>query len=541
MGKIETSPLFRSSLLALASAVLLILSFPNFNQWWCAWFALVPWLVLVRACAPRAAFWWSFLIGMAFFLASLWWLTYVTVIGWMVLCAVLAVFFGIFGWLTALLGLALTDASGDSGLATSEYSLILIPAIWVSMEFLRSYSFSGFGWNALAYSQTPWRVPIQVADVTGVWGVSFLIVVVNSAFASLFHAQTPKPMAVRNLVVAGSLMAVAIAYGAWRIPQMTGGSTVRIAVVQGSIPQDQKWDAAFQATIRERYTALTHTAAATHPDLIVWPETSVPGYFGVDEDVTQWVLQLAKDVQRPLLVGTPVPRIEDVVVALKNEAALVDAQGNILDRYDKLHLVPFGEYVPFDNVIPFLRAVTPSTIGTFTPGHEYTVFHLNAEGRGKSADPLSSVSPARPLPPFSVLICFEDLFPALARRFVQRGARMLFVITNDAWFGPTAAAYQHAQASSFRAIELRVPIARAGNTGWSGCIDATGRWLATVHDASGRELFIPGTQTCDMAPSDAPGSLYLRWGDWFAGACLLITLSWLGLHLLLGRRELKSV
>ncbi len=553
------SATLRALCLAAASAVLLILSFPNFNQWWCAWIALVPWLVLLRARTPRAAFWWSFHIGIVFFLASLWWLTYVTIIGWMVLCAILAVFFGIFGWLVALLGSARSDASGGSSLVTSGFSLVLVPALWVSTEFLRSYIFSGFGWNALSYSQTPWPAVIQCADATGAWGVSFLIVLVNGALAGLFHPASSKSPALRRLLVAGALVAAAVAYGAWRIPRVAGRSTVRVAVVQGSIPQDQKWDAAYQARIFERYTALTKAAAATGPDLIVWPETSVPGYFGVDEDVTQWVLGLAREVHRPLLVGAPIPTIQDVRVALTNAAALVDADGDIKARYAKTHLVPFGEYVPLDQALPWLRAILPA-IGTFTPGNEFTVFHLGsglrAEGSGQAhspqpppqnvggpaADPPGSVTGTAHSPElnFSVLICFEDLFPSLARRFVQRGARMLFVITNDAWFGPTAAAYQHAQASSFRAIELRVPIARAGNTGWSGCIDATGRWLNTVHDASGRELFIPGTQTCDVTLSDAPRSLYLRWGDWFPGLCLLLTLGWLGLHLLLGRRELKS-
>jgi apolipoprotein N-acyltransferase len=124
---------------------------------------------------------------------------------------------------------------------------------------------------------------------------------------------------------------------------------------------------------------------------------------------------------------------------------------------------------------------------------------------------------------FSVLICFEDIFPDLARRFVRAGARWLFVITNDGWFGPTAAAYQHAQASTFRAVELRVPIARAANTGWSGCIDAAGRWIGSVQDAAGRELFVAGTHTCEL-PLSSADSGYRRWGDWFAWLCCIATL-----------------
>jgi len=126
---------------------------------------------------------------------------------------------------------------------------------------------------------------------------------------------------------------------------------------------------------------------------------------------------------------------------------------------------------------------------------------------------------------FSTLICFEDLFPELARRFVQRGAQLLLVITNDAWFGPTAAAYQHAQASTFRAVELRVPVARAANTGWSGCIDSSGHWIGSVRGAQGTELFIEGTHTCDL-PLGPGESVYRRWGDWFAGLCLVVTVLW---------------
>jgi apolipoprotein N-acyltransferase len=245
-------------------------------------------------------------------------------------------------------------------------------------------------------------------------------------------------------------------------------------------------------------------AAATRPDLIVWPETSVPGYLGVEEELTQRLIGLAQDAQRPLLVGSPIPVISPEVLSLQNSAILMDDAGNLVGRYDKLHLVPFGEFIPFERAFPWLRTVLPP-IGDFVPGKEYTVFR------------------APPVPPFSVLICFEDIFPELARRFVQEGAQWLLVITNDAWFGPTAAAYQHAQASTFRAIELRVPIARAANTGWSGCIDPAGRWLGRVRDQDGRELFVAGTHTCEVPLSPAI-SVYRRWGDWFAWLCLAIAL-----------------
>jgi apolipoprotein N-acyltransferase len=186
---------------------------------------------------------------------------------------------------------------------------------------------------------------------------------------------------------------------------------------------------------------------------------------------------------------------------------LLDADGTIVGRYDKLRLVPFGEFIPFEGIAPWLRDILPP-IGDFVPGREATVFHLS---------PFTS----HPSPSFSVLICFEDTFPELAREFVQRGARLLMTITNDAWFGPTAAAYQHAQASTFRAVELGVPMIRAANTGWSGCMDGRGRWMQSVRDAGGQELFVEGVAVCDVAPGSSP-TLYARWGDWFAWGCVLL-------------------
>jgi apolipoprotein N-acyltransferase len=205
---------------------------------------------------------------------------------------------------------------------------------------------------------------------------------------------------------------------------------------------------------------------------------------------------------------------------LTNSAALLGQDGSVTARYDKLHLVPFGEFVPGESVMPWLRNLLPP-IGDFVPGHHYTVFSMpmrNAEfgmrnGYSALRTPHSALQ-------FSVLVCFEDVFPELARRFVQRGAQWLVTITNDAWFGNTAAPYQHAQASTFRAVELRVPMVRAANTGWSGCIDSRGRWVASVRDPRGEELFVEGVAVCEVTVGDT-STVYHRWGDWFAWLCLL--------------------
>ena len=422
-----------------------------------------------------------------------------------------------------------------------------VPAAWVALEFLRSHLLSGFGWNLLGYSQTPWPALIQIADVTGVWGVSWLIVLVNVAIAGVLRAGKPSSRMAPLLIAAGCLIAAGL-YGVVKLaqplygmpppaPWNEGRAGVRVAVVQGNIPQEQKWDEAYRDAILERYDQLTHQAAAQQPDLIVWPEASVPGLLVDDEALTARIRRLTHDAGSPVLLGAPLSRLHQGVSRYTNSAVILGPDGSISARYDKLHLVPFGEFVPFESLAPWLREVLPP-IGDFVPGHEYTVFetrdpsqtsdirHQTSDQRPETRDQRKRVTSSLQSPvsslasPFSVLICFEDIFPELARRFVQRGAQWLVTITNDAWFGNTAAPYQHAQASTFRAVELRVPMVRAANTGWSGCIDSRGRWVTSVRDPRGEELFVEGVAVCEVTVGDTP-TMYRRWGDWFAWLCIL--------------------
>ncbi|MBI3087868.1 MAG: apolipoprotein N-acyltransferase [Candidatus Omnitrophica bacterium] len=497
--------------MALSSAALLVVSFPNVNQPYCAWVALVPWLVLLQKVPSLAAFGWSWLTGFLFFLGSLWWLVHLTafggpaaILGWLALCAYLALYFGVFGWVVQRFTLHVSRFA----------QLLLVPSAWVALEYLRSHLLSGFGWNLLGYSQTPALSAIQMADLTGVWGVSFVLVLMNAGIAQYLTEQDRRRRVIGVLIGIGAVAAM-WQYGTWRLGQTFQGPPARIAVVQGNIPQQEKWDEAFEAAILERYARLTRQAAQQGPQLVVWPETSVPGYLGLDEALTDQVSFLARSVKIPLLVGAPMGVFRGERWALTNSAALLEADG-----------------APLESAAPWLRAILPP-IGEFVPGHEFTVFRLGRSrfkvlGSRPDLEPSTSNLELA----FSVLVCFEDVFPELARRFVRRGARLLMTITNDAWFGKTAAAYQHAQASTFRAVELRVPMVRAANTGWSGCIDAHGRWVASVKDAAGQELFTEGVALCEVAAGDADpafgeaGTPYRRWGDWFAWLCVLGCLGW---------------
>lgn len=475
----------------LGSALLQVAAFPNFNQPWAAYIALVPWLLLLPKLTAKEAFWCSHLVGFVFFLGSVWWLVHVTVAGWLILCFYLALFFGLFG----LLARRFQQAKPI-------FILIGVPAVWVALEHARTHLLSGFGWNLLAYSQAPWPAAIQLAQATGSWGVSFFIVLFNVGAARAFQEKKKRMIVLPALIVAAVFI-----FGSNRLRTPQAPGVFKIAVVQGNIPQEKKWDEAYEEEILSRYEKLTRQAASDWPRLIIWPETAAPGYVGVDEELTQRLFTLSSELQVPLLIGSPVPKLNDGSFDFFNRAALISG-GEIIQTYDKLHLVPYGEFIPGERQLPWLRKVLPP-IGDFMPGQEHTIFNID--------DPLTD----RRLR-LAALICFEDVFPELARDFVRRGAEALVVITNDAWFGPTAAAYQHAQASAFRAVELGVPVIRAANTGWSGLIDPWGRWQHSVKADSGRELFVEGFSVFGIAPG-ARQTLYTQWGDWFARGCLLIT------------------
>ena len=494
---------------AFLSAALLTLAFPIAGLAGLAWVALVPWLALIPSLSRRQAFFVSWAIGAVFFLFSMEWLAWLARIvgpaaflGWFALSAYLGLYFGAFGFFARLV---LKDPNRGAGKDVA-LSAILAGA-WVLLEAGRSVLFSGMGWNMLAYSQTPWPAVLQVAELTGAWGVSFLIVWVNALlYFGWRRLKDRKPHGLAPAGLALLLVGGAATWGYQRMRALPAATdSIRVVVVQGNIPQEKKWDESYQGFITARYAEVTRAAASAKPELIIWPETSVPGYLGMNEDLTQWAFGMSKESGAPMLVGTPMIALPSM--GLVNRAALVFPSNELGETYDKMHLVPFGEFIPFERTMPWLRQVLPPT-GTFEPGNRTTVFRLPDQ------------------PPFSVLICFEDLFPGIARAFAKAGARWLIVITNDAWFGPSAA-YQHAQASTLRAVEFRMPVARAANTGWSGCIDAAGRWKEFVHDASGKALFVPGFAACAIEPTGLT-TFYARHGEWFIGLCALLAAAGVG-------------
>ncbi|NQT75512.1 MAG: apolipoprotein N-acyltransferase [Candidatus Omnitrophica bacterium] len=470
-------------LLLITSAILLILAFPNFNLSYLAFIGFVPLFFALQNKTPLKAFLISYICGFLFYLGTLYWLYHVSVIGLIVLCLYLALYFGIFGYLFSRFTIH-----------DSRFTIFVAPLLWALLEYAQSNLFTGFGWTSLGYSQYENLPIIQIADFSSVYGVSFVIMLVNVTVWKLIslvaevRGQKSEVRSQRSEVrgqkklssVLCPLSSVALilffvyGYGFFRLQEERQAvDSIKVSVIQGNIPQEKKWDSGETEYILERYTRLTKMAALDEPDLIVWPETSFPGFLISDRGMTARILALAKETRTPLLLGANTEK------GLKsfNSAVLISGQGEILDKYDKIHLVPFGEYVPFSDRFPFLRTMVFGELGEFTAGKDFKVFDLG--------------------PKFAALICFEDVFPELARRFVKNGAELLIVITNDAWYGKSGASYQHAACSVFRAIENRVPVIRCANTGYSCFIDSMGRIYDSV-EKLGTHLFITAHKTSNI-------------------------------------------
>jgi apolipoprotein N-acyltransferase len=506
-------------LACLSSGILLVLSFPDFNLWILAWLAFVPLFLVIENKTKARAFLLSYLTGVIFWAGTIYWLVHVTLGGTVLLVLYLALYFGIFGLF----------ASIPYSLPTTYY-LLSIPSLWVLLEYIRSHLFTGFPWALLGYSQYLNLPAIQIADITGAWGVSFLVMMVNVFIYKIMRLascvmrhescvmhQAPeakKRFSAVQYILPVLLVSLTLVYGFYKLykaqdPRLTTHDprpkTLRISVIQGNIPQNLKWDQRARDFIMDRYFALTIQSVKDNPDLIIWPEAAIPVVLEDEPGYYERVVDFARGIRRPLLAGAPTLR----GIAYYNSALLIGGSGQLINKYDKLHLVPFGEYVPLRNIFRFLEAVVP--IGDFTRGKVYTVFTLPTT---------YDLLPAK----FSVLICFEDLFPELSRQFVRRGADFLVNITNDAWYKKTSAAAQHFQASVLRAVENRVFLVRAANTGISGFINPKGEAVGLVRDSEGREIFTAGYATREVSVLKKGLSFYSRCGDFFIAVCFLFLL-----------------
>nr|WP_303649991.1 apolipoprotein N-acyltransferase [Desulfobotulus pelophilus] len=480
---------------ASACGIATALAFPPFGFWPLLFMAsALPIRMSARADSSGKAFRCGFFFGFFFFSVTLHWL------------AATVQAFGGLPWPAALGALGLLASYMALYPAffflfihhiyqKKKNILLLAPAAWTALEFIRGHLFTGFPWAQLGHGLAETPLLIQSADMGGVYLVSFAIVMANTALA--FPGKKGK-----NMVISLCLWLCLGSYGHIRIKNIekitAHAPGIEVSILQGNFPPDQKWDPAFQKKTLDRYHRLMAKAPEDENRLFLWPETATPFYLFTDKAPTRQILTHIRESGGYHLTGSPAYETASGGNYLFfNRSYLISPEGDILARYDKRHLVPFGEYIPLKRYLPFLdQFIVPA--GEFTPGMHPPVLAFQD----------------RLLAP---LICFESVFPHMAREAVAKGAELLAVQTNDAWFGNTGGPAQHLAFSQFRAVEFRKTVIRSANTGISALILPTGRIE--------KKTAMNTTDTLNVrAPLLKGKSLYAEIGDFFAWACLFVVL-----------------
>jgi len=503
----------RDILLSLLSGILLALSFPDFDLEFLAWFAFVPLFYSIERKGPFHAFILGFLTGLISFLGILYWIVVaVHTYGNIPLIPSVLILLLLVGYLSLFIG-AFTFLNRFIQIRLELQTILLAPLLWASLEYLRSFLLTGFPWASLGYSQYMNLPFIQMADITGVYGLSFVILLVNASLYIVLLQWSKRTFPLREVSITILLLLGFLVYGYLRMGAVDRHTIqnppLKIGLVQGNIDQSIKWDESFQKETMKIYERLSLKVADKKPDLIVWPETATPFFFQDAKEFQPIVLDIPKKTNAFLLFGTPSYKIERGKVHHYNSALLVSPTGKLMGKYDKIHLVPYGEYVPLGEYLSL--GSLGEGIGNFKSGKETFNFTLP---QGK----------------FGVLICFEIIFPDLCRKFVREGGNFLVTITNDAWFGRTSAPRQHLTIATFRAIENRVFIARSANTGISAFIDPVGRILKQGDIFT--EEAMNGTITLSKEKT-----FYTLYGDVFAWVCSAFSIALLGYAFIQNRRK----
>jgi apolipoprotein N-acyltransferase len=480
---------------AVLSGVLLFLSFPKFGLGVVAWFAFVP---LFIALKDVDSVWRSlslgWISGMTACVGILYWITHVVVN-----FGHLPLYLGILLMLLLAFYLSLYTALFAAGIVVLRNRVPLYlsaPVLWMCLEYVKSKAFTGFPWENLGYSQFNNLLFIQIADVVGVFGLSFLIVLLNTVFYSFMTRRLKKSFALAAVVFL--LWAGVYAYGVHRIAQINeilkDAQGMDVTLVQGNISQSIKWNANYQKETIRIYEELSLRQPPEAGGLIVWPETAVPFHYQDDSYLQHRVQDISVKTQNWFVFGSTSYRDRGSSTDYYNSAYLLSPLGDIRGKYDKVHLVPYGEYVPLRMVFPFVGRLAEG-IGDF--------------GEGKGFYPLEMGERK-----IGVMICYEGILPEAGRMYKNANADLLVNITNDAWFGSTSAPYQHLSMAMFRAVETRLYLVRAANTGISAIVHPTGKMIA--NSGIFHKDAIHGRIKYIQLPT-----IYAKYGDWPVGAGLL--------------------
>ena len=490
-------PLRRLVLVA-GSGVLLALAFPEPHWGWLAWVALVPLLMVALDAKPAAAFGWGFLQGLVFYSITLEWLFgFFRSYGQMTIPASV----GVLGLLVIMMSLytgayALgVRAMRRSGVA---WALAVSPFLWTGLELLRTrMPVLGFPWNLLGYSVSSNIGLVQLTALTGIYGLSFVVAGYNALVLWAWRERRGNPMAI--WAAATIALAVVIIAGGWLVPMPEGRNTAHLVQLnlQPEVSFPANWEQLHAAQL-QAFDDLSIAAGRSAPGLVVWPEAPAP-FSMQDPSFAARAKRIAGESQSDFLVGIDrwtFPRGKPAEAS--NSAVMLDPAGNVVFHYDKMHLVPFGEYVPWRRYLTFARNLIGG-IGDFTPGKVREVGQLPG---GK----------------FGVFICYEAIFPNEVRQFADRGAGLLINISDDGWYGRTEALEQHLNMARVRAVENRRWLLRDTNTGITAAIDPYGRIRARLPAETPAALTVRYNFRSGR-------TLYTRWGDWWAQLALLVALA----------------
>lgn len=504
----------RRGVLSILSGLLIALSFPNAGLSFLAWIALIPLLIALEQSTTREAWRLGFMCGFTAYSIILYWITIVmTQYGHLPWLASLPLYLLLVAWLSIFYALSTAIARfAESAGIKSAFSL---PIAWVALDFIRLWLFSGFPWAMLGHSQYRILPLIQIADIFGVYGVTALIVLANIVLYRVVRAisgsDVPYPLKSAFILIVLLIATLFYGFNKLNTKAASKNDSLKIALLQGNIPQDVKWSRSFRDKTMEIYSRMSRQAASEAVDLIVWPESALPFFFQDEEEQAGKVRSLARELSTSILVGSPAHESRNGKQKFLNSAFLINSEGETVGRADKLHLVPFGEYVPLGRFMPFIHKIV-SGIGDFVPGESAHVLPIKNSTIG-------------------TLVCYEVIFPELARKYVNAGARILVNITNDAWFGRSSAPYQHLAIAAFRAVETRTPLVRAANTGITAFVDQNG------HIKTMTGLFTEDFSVVTVTPGSGE-SFYLKTGNLLVWIAIVVTLG----NLAVARRKqhLKS-
>ena len=530
---------------AASSGVLLSLCFPGWNQGWLCWIALTPLICALWFSGDGGRRPWlkmaglGFCAGVVFFSMTFSWLTTVTGLmtphllgnlAWFGLMCYMALYFALWGWFAGCIVPPRREAAGR--LLSSRHNLWLgavCAAAWVAQEWLRGVVFSGFGWNNIGVALHDNLPLIQVADITGAAGLSFLLVLCNviavvtvRRFALEIQARKFRPHFDFTLTVA--LVGVVFIHGVQALRATPWASIpLRVAAIQPNIPQDEKSDSGMDEANFAQYRDLSDRAMRASPDqrpqLLIWPEAATPMY--LDETHFNFVTGLATKIDTNFLLGTL--DSDDRRHLDYNIAALIPKGAATIDEiqtHRKMHLVPFGEYIPLRHAFPlFARLAGELVPGDFEPGTEYNLL--------QTQDPPVKIG---------ALICFEDTLGDLTRHFVLNGAQLLVNVTNDGWFLKSVESEQHLAISVFRAVENRRPLVRCANTGVTCFIDSKGIVDSSLRSPKGDPFLQGFLRGVVDVPVNAPLTFYARHGEWLSYCSLILALGVIVAHFIKRRR-----